>query len=106
MERLTYRNCGVAYLNYGLDAIWRKMKGYDLIAAAIQKLAEYEDREEEMKTASIFDIHELIEDSMAKKDRYISIYVNENGLSVNVYPLTEDEEPGSEGLENVHTASD
>lgn len=115
MERLTYRNGGVAYLKYGLDAVWRKMKGYNIIVAAIQKLAEYEDcmeemkqlydnaietmddrlDEGEMKNKSTFDIHELIEDSMAKKDRYITIYVGKDGLSVDVYPLVE-----NVGLEN------
>lgn len=48
-ERLTYRNCigGEAYLKYGLAAKWEKVPRYDILNNAIQKLAEYEDLEEQ-----------------------------------------------------------
>lgn len=49
MSRLTYRNGekGKSYLKYGLDAKWSKMQRYDVLDGAIQKLAEYEDAEEQ-----------------------------------------------------------
>ena len=37
-------------------------------------------------------IHNLIEEAMEKKDRYVTLYFGETGVSVSVYPLTEDEE--------------
>ena len=48
MDKLTYREypSGKAYLNYGLDAIWKKkLKNlrYDIIEKAVDRLAEYED---------------------------------------------------------------
>ena len=48
MDKLTYRAypSGKAYLNYGLDAIWKKkLKNlrYDIIEKAVDRLAEYED---------------------------------------------------------------
>lgn len=48
-ERLTYRNSpnGEAYLKYGAEAKWRNMPRFDLIKNAMQKLAEYEDLEEQ-----------------------------------------------------------
>lgn len=48
-ERLTYRinKKGEAYLNYGLAAAWREMPRYDIIDNAIQKLADYEDMEQQ-----------------------------------------------------------
>lgn len=48
-ERLTYRNSieGEAYLKYGLAAKWEKMPRYDILDSAIQKLAEYEELEEQ-----------------------------------------------------------
>lgn len=47
-ERKTFRmpSSGKAYLNYGLDAKWRKMERYDIIQEAVEKLAQYEDMEE------------------------------------------------------------
>ena len=50
MERLTYRNLptdNTPYLKYGLDAKWKKMPRYDVIQKAIDKLADYEDAEEQ-----------------------------------------------------------
>jgi hypothetical protein len=48
LDRLTYRNCGKAYLLYGADAEWRNFSRYDVLDNAIQRLAKYED---EMKNA-------------------------------------------------------
>ena len=36
-----------------------------------------------------FDIHKFIDECMNKKDRYVSIYFGESGVSVSVYPITE-----------------
>lgn len=41
---------------------------------------------------NIFDIYKLIDDAMEKKDRYVTIYVGEEGMTVSVYPLTDDAE--------------
>ena len=43
-------------------------------------------------------IHDVIDDAMEKKDRYVSLYFGEYGCSVSIYPINEDEE--SEELEN------
>ena len=46
LSRLTYRsNTGWAYLFYGCDAEWSKFSRYDVLENAIQKLADYEDKE-------------------------------------------------------------
>ena len=37
-------------------------------------------------------VTDMIEEGIAKKDRYFTLYFGESGMSVNVYPLTEDEE--------------
>ena len=48
MEKLTYRisSESKAYLHYGADAKWQKTEAYDILDAAIQKLAYYEELEE------------------------------------------------------------
>lgn len=38
-----------------------------------------------------FDIHKFIDECMVKKDRYVTIYIGESGVSVSVYPLIEEE---------------
>lgn len=43
-------------------------------------------------------IHDVIDDAIEKKDRYVSLYFGEYGCSVFIYPMNEDEE--SEELEN------
>lgn len=55
MGKLTYRNTSKdkAYLTYGLDAQWSKMPGYDLLDKAIQKLATYEEAEEQGKMVQL-----------------------------------------------------
>lgn len=45
LNRLTYRNNYKAYLRYGADAEWRNFSRYDVLDNAIQKLAKYEDAE-------------------------------------------------------------
>lgn len=39
-----------------------------------------------------FDIHKFIDECMNKKDRYVTIYIGENGVSVSVYPLVDEED--------------
>lgn len=45
LDRLTYRSGDKAYLSYGSDAEWRNFSRYDVLDNAIQKLAEYEDKQ-------------------------------------------------------------
>ncbi len=46
LSRLTYRsNTGLAYLFYGSDTEWRNFSNYEVLEYAIQKLADYEDKE-------------------------------------------------------------
>ena len=47
LDRLTYWNFGKYLLIYGVDAEWRKFSRYEVLNNAIQKLAEYEDLEEQ-----------------------------------------------------------
>lgn len=39
-----------------------------------------------------FDIHKFIDETMKKKDRYVSIFVGECGISISVYPLIPEDE--------------
>ena len=39
-----------------------------------------------------FNIHEIIDNAMKSKDRYVTIYCSESGTSVNVYPITDYED--------------
>ena len=48
MDRLTYHDCDKAYLSYGADSEWSKFKSYEVLDNAIQKLAEYEDENEDV----------------------------------------------------------
>lgn len=50
LNRLTFRRGGKAYLLYGADSEWQNFSGYDVLDNAIQKLADYEDREEIVTT--------------------------------------------------------
>ena len=50
LDRLTFRCSDKAYLLYGADAEWQNFSRYDVLDNAIQKLAEYEDREENVTT--------------------------------------------------------
>lgn len=44
-----------------------------------------------MKTSKI-DIHEIIDEAMKKKDRYVTMYFgDEGGVSVSIYPLDDNE---------------
>lgn len=48
MSRLTYRNnLGQSFLENGADAIWQKCEAYNVLSNAIEKLAHYEDLEEQ-----------------------------------------------------------
>lgn len=47
LDRLTYKNFGKYMLFYGADAEWKKFSRYDVLDNAIQKLASYEDAEEQ-----------------------------------------------------------
>lgn len=48
---------------------------------------------------SKFDIFEIIDKAIEKKDRYVTIYISKNGdISVNCYPITEDETEFEAGL--------
>lgn len=49
LDRLTFRNADKAYLSYGADVEWKNFSRYNVIDNAIQRLAMYEDAEEEMK---------------------------------------------------------
>ena len=35
------------------------------------------------------DIHKLIYEAMEKKDRYVSLYISDYGMTVNIYPIEE-----------------
>ena len=37
------------------------------------------------------DLNKLIDECLKKKDRYITIFVGENGTSISIYPYTEQE---------------
>ena len=55
LDRLTYRegNGEKAYLFYGADAEWKSFSRYDVLDNAIQKLAEYEDKEYDLLKGDI-----------------------------------------------------
>ena len=37
-------------------------------------------------------LHELIDETMEKKDRSLSIYIGEHGVSISVFPIIDEEE--------------
>lgn len=37
-------------------------------------------------------LHDFIDEAMAKKDRTVSIYMGENGVSISLFPLEDNEE--------------
>lgn len=39
-----------------------------------------------------FDIHKFIDETIEKKDRYVDIFIGEHGVTVSVYPLSNNEE--------------
>ena len=55
LDRLTYREGGSkkAYLYYGADAEWKSFSRYNVLDNAIQKLAEYEDKEYDLSKGDI-----------------------------------------------------
>ena len=55
LDRLTYREGGSkkAYLYYGADAEWKSFSRYNVLDNAIQKLAEYEDKEYDLSKRDI-----------------------------------------------------
>ena len=52
LDRLTYKNFEKYYLFCGADAEWQKFSRYDVLDNAIQKLAKYENKEEEIRNGS------------------------------------------------------
>lgn len=46
----------------------------------------------ETETALPYNLHKLIDESMAKKDRYITIYTSELGTTVSIYPISDEED--------------
>lgn len=54
-----------------------------------------EERRTRMLSKTDFDkgfVNDIIENAMQKKDRYVALYFGEGGTSVNVYPISEEEE--------------
>ena len=49
LDRLTYMMFGKYVLNYGADAEWQKFSRYEVLDNAIQKLAQYENAEQEIR---------------------------------------------------------
>ena len=53
LDRLTYWNFGKYMLVYGADAEWRIFSRYEVLDNAIQKLAKYENEEQEIRNKAI-----------------------------------------------------
>ena len=53
LDRLTYWNFGKYMLVYGADAEWRIFSRYEVLDNAIQKLAKYENEEQEIRAKAI-----------------------------------------------------
>ena len=49
LDKLTYKNTNKYYLRYSADAEWQKFSRYVVLDNAIQKLGEYEHKEEQIK---------------------------------------------------------
>lgn len=50
------------------------------------------EKQKETTNALPADIRQLIEDQIGKKDRYVSIFISESGISVDIYPYPFPEE--------------
>jgi hypothetical protein len=65
--RLTYRIGTRAYLKNGLDGQWSKMSRYNLIEAAVEKLADYEEKE------TFYDVSmDALKEVMEDRDTYVN----------------------------------
>lgn len=60
LDRLTYWNFGKYMLLYGSDAEWRKFSRYEVLDNAIQKLAKYENDEQEIRNKAIEEFAERL----------------------------------------------
>ena len=60
LDRLTYMMFGKYVLNYGADAEWQKFGRYEVLDNAIQKLAQYENAEQEIRNKVIDEFAEKI----------------------------------------------
>ena len=67
LDRLTYWNFGKYMLVYGADAEWQKFSRYEVLDNAIQKLAQYENEEQEIKNKAIDEFAERLKKDLDKK---------------------------------------
>lgn len=63
LDRLTYWNFGKYMLLYGADAEWQNFGRYEVLDNAIQKLAKYENDEQEIRNKAIEEFAEAIKTS-------------------------------------------
>lgn len=61
LDRLTYMIFGKYVLLYGADAEWQKFSRYEVLDNAIQRLAQYENDEQEIRNRYIDDFTNSIE---------------------------------------------
>ena len=95
MERLTYKTgWGKAYLENGADAVWKRQVAYDVLDKAVQKLAEYENLEEQglllklpCKVGSI--VYEINKDLNSMKRETIEHNGHYYHRNINVYFITQ-----------------
>jgi len=62
LNRLTYWNFGKYMLTYGADAEWQKFGRYEVLDNAIQKLAQYENDEQEIRAKAIDEFAERLKE--------------------------------------------
>ena len=62
LDRLTYWNFGKYMLVYGADAEWRIFSRYEVLDNAIQKLAKYENEEQEIRNKVIEEFAERLKE--------------------------------------------
>lgn len=60
LDRLTYWNFGKYMLVYGADAEWRIFSRYEVLDNAIQKLAKYENEEQEIRNKAIDEFYDKV----------------------------------------------
>lgn len=62
LDRLTFWNFGKYMLFYGADAEWRIFSRYEVLDNAIQKLAKYENEEQEIRNKAIDEFAEVLKE--------------------------------------------
>ena len=79
-------------LRHRIRAAWRALRGKPSQHLNIGLGVELKRCSDCLREAVTIDLPQIIDDAIQKKDRYVTIFSSDCGVSVSVYPLTDEEE--------------